>query len=144
MQADPSTSRNKDDKIDGEQSAPREKTTPVTPSAAPTMMDVDSAPRSIGQKVEEEEKKFVEPLAQVIVSPPLVPEPKEVVSAKDKARVPEEMRNVEGFPARKIDGSSSSLEPSISEKLRKRNSPLKTIEEDSAMPDDSQTRHMGN
>ena len=41
---DPSTSSEKDDKIEGEQSAPREKPNPVTPSAVSSLMDVDSAP----------------------------------------------------------------------------------------------------
>jgi hypothetical protein len=140
MQVNPSASIKKDDKIEGEQSASQEKTTPVTPSAAPTPMDVDSSPCFTAPLMEEEEKKSTEPLAQVTVSASPISVPKSAEIAKDKAPMSKEMKAAEGVPASKIIGSSSSSKPSESARSRKRNAPLRPIEEDSIVPDESLTR----
>ena len=90
MQVDPSASCKKDDKIEGEQSTPHEKTTYVTPSIVASPMDVDFAPHTTAPLMEEEEKKSAEPLAQVTISASHLPVPKASMSAKDKAQCPKE------------------------------------------------------
>ena len=61
-------------------------------------MDVDPAPRSTSPQFEEEERKSAEPMAQEVISPPVVPQvcekdvfvpPTEVNAPKEKALVPE-------------------------------------------------------
>ena len=94
--------------------------------------------------MEEEEKKSDERMAQeVTISVPQVSESKAAVSTKENAPVSEGLKAAKGVPVSKVDGSSNSSKPSVSVKLRKRSAPLKPIEEDSVVPDDSQTRHMG-
>ena len=109
MQVDPSSPSKKNDKIEGEQSAPGGQTTPVTPSSSPTPMDVVPVPRSIAPQIEEEEKKPAEPMAREVIVPPSVSqvfEPKAAVpmsrELEEKALEPEELKAAKEYQRAKL------------------------------------------
>jgi hypothetical protein len=98
LQAEPSGSKEENDKIEGELNASREKTTPFASSGSPTQMDVNPAPCSTSTQLEEEEKKYEEPMAQEGIVPPAMSQasekeavvpPVEENTVKEKALVPE-------------------------------------------------------